>query len=127
MIERDVKEPFLPRFAGSLSGNVEVDVRPPPQMSDNELLRFGMVLKFKCSPQAHTEDSQREEYRMMLQEVRQEWLKRFPGLPLSATFDDHDPSPEVLAIPHEPSRMRRKAVNRKRPKRFNNKRGRGFR
>ena len=127
MIEREAKQPFLPHFAGVLPVNTEVTVRPPLQMSNSELLRFGMALEFKCSPQAHTEDSQREECLMMLQEVRKEWLKRFPRLPLSATFDDQDPSPEAVAVRHEPSRMRRKAANRGRPNGFNNGRGRGSR
>ncbi len=67
-------------------------VRPPPsEMSDPELLRFGMVLESLCSSKAEIEDALRQVYVWQLQDVRKEWLKRFPSLPLSTTFDEQKP------------------------------------
>jgi hypothetical protein len=54
------------------------------QLSDNELLRFGLIAKYACQAdglQAERESSLRE-----LQEAREEWNRRRPRLPLRGSF-----------------------------------------
>ena len=55
-------------------------------LSNAELLRLGMVAKYKCSQQANLSDQQRLRYAAQLDAARKEWDRRFPTLPLSATF-----------------------------------------
>jgi hypothetical protein len=55
-------------------------------LSNAELLRLGMVAKYKCSQEANLSDQQRLRYAAQLDEARKEWDRRFPTLPLSATF-----------------------------------------
>jgi hypothetical protein len=50
------------------------------QLSDNELLRFGLIAKYSCL-QGEQEASLRE-----LQEAREEWNRRKPRLPLRGSF-----------------------------------------
>jgi hypothetical protein len=55
-------------------------------MSDEELLRFGMVAKYMCSQAQELDKEKLEAFTLQLDEARKEWKKRFPGLPLSSTF-----------------------------------------
>lgn len=64
-------------------------IRPPPcKMSNTELLRFGIVAKFMCSPEANLDNEERALFVLQLKEVKKEWKRRFPKLPLLATFED---------------------------------------
>jgi len=54
--------------------------------SNSELLRLGMVAKYMCSQIGNLNDPQRIRHMAQLDEARKEWDRRFPGLPLSATF-----------------------------------------
>jgi hypothetical protein len=58
------------------------------EMSDSELLRIGVITKFKCSSQSGLSDERRHEFAAQFEAVRNEWKWRFPDLPLSSTFDD---------------------------------------
>jgi hypothetical protein len=63
-------------------------IRPVPcQMTDSELLRFGMVAKYRCAQEASAGDEKQEAFASQLNEARKEWNRRFPRLPLSATFE----------------------------------------
>ena len=55
-------------------------------LSNAELLRLGMVAKYKCSQQSNLSDQRRLRNAAQLDEARKEWDRRFPTLPLSATF-----------------------------------------
>jgi hypothetical protein len=55
-------------------------------MSDEQLLRFGMVAKHMCSQGEKLEKEKLEAFTLQLDEVRKEWKKRFPKLPLGSTF-----------------------------------------
>jgi hypothetical protein len=68
----------------------EIGDRPPPcEMSDAALLRYGTVLMYMCN-QSCLENEQRESFALRLREVRKEWKRRFPRLPLSSTFDQDE-------------------------------------
>ena len=54
------------------------------QLSDNELLRFGLIAKYAC--QADGLQSERESSLRELQEAREEWNRRKPSLPLLGSF-----------------------------------------
>lgn len=64
--------------------------QPPPkllgEMSDEELLRFGMVAKHMCSQGGELDREKQEAFASQLDEARREWKKRFPNLPLGSTF-----------------------------------------
>jgi hypothetical protein len=75
------------RLADIPSAISPLAVRPPPEMSDSELLRFGSVAKYLCSLDAALADSHREALLLKLQEARREWNSRFPQFPLCTTFD----------------------------------------
>jgi hypothetical protein len=60
--------------------------RQPCDMSDTELLRFGIVAKHMCSEKAGLETARRQIFASQLAEAREEWNRRFPSLPLAATF-----------------------------------------
>lgn len=55
-------------------------------MSDEELLRFGMVAKHMCSQGEGLDKEKLEVFILQLDEARKEWKKRFPQLPLGSTF-----------------------------------------
>lgn len=57
------------------------------EMSDEELLRFALALKYKCSTQAGLDFRHRQEFTLQLKEARAEWKKRFSRLSLSTTLD----------------------------------------
>jgi hypothetical protein len=57
------------------------------EMSDSELLRMGVITKFKCSSQSGS-DWRRHELAAQFEALRNEWKRRFPDLPLSSTLDD---------------------------------------
>jgi hypothetical protein len=59
------------------------------QMSDSELLRFGMTAKFMCSLGADSNLSPESWFAVQLKKAAKEWRKRFPNLPLVATLDHH--------------------------------------
>jgi hypothetical protein len=68
---------------------VEVtDNRPLAAFSDTELLRYGMVLKRKNALEGEQVGERPDASFALWKELRKEWGKRFPDLPLSATFDD---------------------------------------
>jgi hypothetical protein len=54
------------------------------QLSDNELLRFGLIAKYSC--QADGLQGERESSLRDLQEAREEWNRRKPRLPLRGSF-----------------------------------------
>jgi hypothetical protein len=56
------------------------------EMSDDDLLRFGMNAKYMCSQGAKLDKEELETFTLQLDEARKEWKKRFPKLPLSSTF-----------------------------------------
>jgi hypothetical protein len=56
------------------------------KMSDPELLRFGVVSKYMCSPEANLDRRSRESFVTQLNEAREEWKGRYPTLPLSESF-----------------------------------------
>jgi hypothetical protein len=58
----------------------------PSEMSDEELLRFGMVAKYMCSQGEKLDKEKLEAFTLQLDKARNEWKKRFPTLPLSSTF-----------------------------------------
>jgi hypothetical protein len=67
-------------------------IRPPPcKMSDPELMRIGIVAKYMCSQEANLKGEKLEAYALQLKEVQTEWIKRFPTLPLSTTFERDEP------------------------------------
>jgi hypothetical protein len=55
-------------------------------MSDDELLRFGMVAKYMCSQGEKLDKEKLKAFTLQLDEARKEWKKRFPELPLSSSF-----------------------------------------
>jgi hypothetical protein len=58
----------------------------PGLASNSELLRLGMVAKYMCSQMTNVNDPQRLKHMARLEDVRREWDRRFPSVPLSATF-----------------------------------------
>ena len=60
--------------------------KTPSEMTDEELLRFGMVAKHMCSQGVQLEQEQLEAVNLQLREGREEWNRRFPKLPLASTF-----------------------------------------
>jgi hypothetical protein len=86
-----------PRSQPSSSQGCVEGIRPPARkMSDTELLRFGIVAKYMCSREANLEAEQKEAFALRLNEARKEWNRRFPALPLSATFEsDEDERPSA--------------------------------
>jgi|SRR5450432_2702317 hypothetical protein len=56
------------------------------KMSDPELLRFGMVSKYKCSLETNLDRRPQESFVMHLKEAREEWKRRYPKLPLNDSF-----------------------------------------
>jgi hypothetical protein len=67
---------------------------PPSDMSDTELLRFGIRAKYMRSRNG-LETWQQQTFSLQLSEARKEWKKRFPKLPLSTTFDERDCQPST--------------------------------
>ena len=55
------------------------------EMSDTELLRFGVTAKHKCS-QELSKHPRLEPLVVQLTEARAEWIRRHPALPLSISF-----------------------------------------
>jgi len=55
------------------------------EMSDTELLRFGVSAKHKCS-QELSKRPRLEPLVMQLTEARAEWIRRHPELPLNISF-----------------------------------------
>jgi hypothetical protein len=69
----------------------QIDLLHPPnklpsEMSDEELLRFGMVAKYMCSRGEKLDKEKLKAFTLQLDEARKEWKKRFPKLPLSSSF-----------------------------------------
>jgi hypothetical protein len=58
------------------------------KMSDPELLRVGMVRKYRCSLEANIGFHSRESLATNLQlvEARKEWKRRYPNVPLNESF-----------------------------------------
>jgi hypothetical protein len=78
------KKPWY-EVTGEQSGTEKIRQRLR-EMSDAELLRFGMVAKYMCSQEANPEDASREDFVLQLTEAQREWNKRFSRLPLVTTF-----------------------------------------
>ena len=80
---KDKRVPHHLRFQSEVREGI-----PPPicEMSDAELLRAGMLAKYKCGERNSSQDGQREAFALQLEEARKEWARRFPRLPLAATF-----------------------------------------
>jgi hypothetical protein len=82
------------RWGLSLNGDtrkLKIDLLHPPnklpsEMSDEELLRFGMVAKYMCSRGEKLDEEKLKALTLQLDEARKEWKKRFPELPLSSSF-----------------------------------------
>jgi hypothetical protein len=58
----------------------------PSEMSDCELLRHGLVVRYMGSPESGLDACQRQPFAARLKAIRLEWEKRFPTLPLVSTF-----------------------------------------
>jgi hypothetical protein len=70
------------------AANHPLEKNPSPgQMSDEELLRTGIVAKYMCSQDMKLSGASRQDFDLQLAEIRAEWRTRFPRLPLSATLD----------------------------------------
>jgi hypothetical protein len=82
-----------------------VGSRPLATLSDAELLRYGMVLKRNLAVEPGETGEPTETSAAPWKELRREWRRRFPDLPLSATFGDRQ---EVVA-PIGPSQGRRRS------------------
>ena len=71
------------------SGIREALLRPPLcEMSDCALLQRGLVVKFGCSQGADPDNPSQRALLLEMEELRAEWKKRFPRLPLSVTLDE---------------------------------------
>jgi hypothetical protein len=57
-------------------------------LSDSELLRYGMALKRKAFVPTQVGTGLAGASLTQWKELRREWHKRYPDLPLSATFED---------------------------------------
>jgi hypothetical protein len=55
-------------------------------MSDAELLRFGVITKFRCSHHSNTGGPSIEALLTNLENARAEWNRRHPDLPLCNSF-----------------------------------------
>ena len=55
-------------------------------MSDPELLRFGIAVKFQSSLEANLDRLLQERASVQLHEAREEWKARHPRLPLRDSF-----------------------------------------
>jgi hypothetical protein len=62
--------------------------RPLATLSDSELLRYGMALKRKAFVPTQVGSGLVGTALNQWKELRREWHKRYPDLPLSATFED---------------------------------------
>jgi hypothetical protein len=79
----------LPRIQ---EATIDLRSRPQPsEMSDTELLRFGTVAKYMCSGKLGLDTARRQTFASQLAEVRKEWNRRFPSLPLATTFSLDEP------------------------------------
>jgi len=55
-------------------------------MTDSELLRFGLIAKFECSELQREAQLPSEILMAELEELRAEWKRRFPEMPLRDSF-----------------------------------------
>lgn len=69
----------------------------PRDLSDAELLRVGTVAKYMCSHDSGLQEKERKQFALQLRAARKEWARRFPSLPLSATFELEDGANDVAA------------------------------
>ena len=56
------------------------------EMTDAELLRFGVTAKFVCSRERRSASPWLETLQAQLDDARAEWKRRHPTLPLSISF-----------------------------------------
>ncbi len=73
-------------FAENPEGETEELRRRLQEMTDTELLRFGMTAKFLCSLETTLDLPPPERVRMRLIEAQAEWERRNPGLPLNPSL-----------------------------------------
>jgi|SRR5271154_5497851 len=78
----------LPRIQ---TGTEDLGGRPPSEMSDTELLRFGMQAKYMCSKDSGLDEGRQQIFAAQFNKARNEWNKRCPRLPLAATFSEEEP------------------------------------
>jgi hypothetical protein len=71
----------LPAVERSPSGSLSA-------LSDSDLLRYGMGLKRKAFVPTRVGSGLMGMALMQWKELRREWHRRFPDLPLSSTFED---------------------------------------
>ena len=84
---REDQTEFLRRRAADRVAIADAAIHPQvSEMSDSELLRFGVTAKYLCSDMAGLASEQREAFAVRLRQAAEEWSSRFPSLPLSATF-----------------------------------------
>lgn len=70
------------------SGMREEPIRAPlGEMSDCALLERGLVVKFRCCQGADPGNPSQRALLLEMEELRAEWKRRFPRLPLSVTLD----------------------------------------
>jgi hypothetical protein len=55
-------------------------------MTDDELLRFGWIARYACSPDIQADGRDHEASVLQLHEAREEWNRRNPRLPLRESF-----------------------------------------
>ena len=56
------------------------------KMTDEQLLRCGVVAKYMCSPDAHLGKASRAEFVLQLREARKEWKRRKRGTVIEHSF-----------------------------------------
>ena len=76
------------RRSSALSAHELTPSLPLSALSDTELLRYGMALKRKVFVPIQVGTGLVGSSLRQWKELRREWHKRYPDLPLSATFDD---------------------------------------
>ena len=83
-----------PREIGTISdlsstaGTSSIDLirRRMMEMSDGELLRFGVTAKYKCLLERRSKHPRWPSLVMQLDAARAEWIRRHPALPLRISF-----------------------------------------
>jgi len=72
--------------SGSSEAEIEFVRERLSVMSHSELLRFGVITKYKSLRTSLSDPDKNEALMMQLNRARAEWKGRFPELPLSESF-----------------------------------------
>ena len=68
------------------TSSIDLIRRRMMEMSDGELLRFGVTAKYKCLLERRSKHPRLQSLVMELDEARAEWIRRHPALPLRISF-----------------------------------------